>query len=180
MRPQPVPESEWQDILHCLEAVTAPYARVSEGAGAAPRPIVWFIAADTQESRERALKLFATPSTADDPPRTFAILADSVQRSNNPEGVRLAFTELILLAACDHLVLTPHSSFGEQAMAIAAKPGYYVKSVVPDAAQISYSALYEVRHNCLRTHTSLPSIEGFSDLIKRAACFHPDMVTLNF
>jgi len=95
-------------------------------------------------------------------------------------GVQRAFTELLILSAADHLLLTPGSSYGEQAMAIAGRPAYYVRSTLPNAPAITYGSLYTVRSNCVRTHTAVPSIEGFSKIISGAQCFHPDMVTLNF
>lgn len=102
-------------------------------------------------------------------------------RSNNAAGVQAALTELLLLSDSNNLLLTPGSSYGEQAMAINGRPGYYVRSTVPNHARITYQALVEVGpKNCYRIHTAQPSIEKFSQTIKKATCYHPDMYNLGF
>ena len=60
-------------------------------------------------------------------------------RSDNTLGVQAALAELLLLASSDHLLLTPASSYGEQAMAINGKPAYYVKSTVPKPPKVLLS-----------------------------------------
>jgi hypothetical protein len=64
--------------------------------------------------------------------------------------------------------------------AINGKPGYYVQSTTPETPRLPYKAVHKMSETCFRSHTSIPSIDSFSQMVSQAKCFHPDMVTLNF
>lgn len=185
-RPNPVPQSEWDDMLACVKAVSP--VMVKSSPSSSPPPVIVFVAADTGESRAKAaltLSSFTHVKTVNGEqlPVKVIFFGGEWKRSNNVEGVQAALAELLILSHSHTLVLTPHSSYGEQAMALNGRPAYYIRSDVPHAATITYTLKYMVPiagNNCLRTHTSQPSVEGFSDTIEHAKCYHPDMYSINY
>ena len=167
-RPQPVLDSEWADMVECAAAVVPRSFRTTSG-------LVVFVAADTDESRSKARALLSAKF-----PQARVVFYEQWLRSDNVPGVQAALTELLLLSECDNLILTPASSYGEQAQALAGKPGYYVKSPVPNPARIQYSNTHQIAPNCLRPYSSQPTVEHFSTTIKQASCYHPDMHGISF
>eukprot|EP00462_Mataza_sp_D1_P005383 CAMPEP_0175120590 /NCGR_PEP_ID=MMETSP0087-20121206/705_1 /TAXON_ID=136419 /ORGANISM="Unknown Unknown, Strain D1" /LENGTH=433 /DNA_ID=CAMNT_0016402053 /DNA_START=63 /DNA_END=1364 /DNA_ORIENTATION=+ len=163
LRPSPNQE-EWEHLLECAVKVVPQQHKATA---------IWYVAADTQETRDKALSTFSGDGKV-------VFYGDKWLRSNNPAGVKSALVELLLLAEADNRLLTPASSYGEQAMAIAGKPSYYIKSTVPRPPKIAYKALHPVTSHCFRTFTSQPSITGFSQQIEKARCYHPDMAVLSF
>ena len=167
-RPQPVGEDEWADMVSCVAAVV-PKAQMASG------DFVIFVAADTPQSRERAGRELSARF-----PRARVRFYETWLRSNTPAGVQAALTELLLLSQCDHLVLTPASSYGEQAQALHGHPGYWVRSSAPNPARIQFSVVHEVAPNCMRPYSTQPTVEFFSNTIKAASCYHPDMHGISF
>lgn len=172
-RPQPVLESEWTDMINCVvQALPAANEHDSDD-------VVIFLAADTAATRERATTLLRNAVQS----KQLTVLTyGDFKVSNTAEGVQAAFTELLLLSSCDTLVLTPQSSFGEQAMALSGVQAFYVRSDVPNAAQITYNQqhMHTVADRCLRSITTQPSIAGFNDMIASATCYHASMWTKQF
>jgi hypothetical protein len=160
-RPSPIPDTEWNKFLECAKAII-PNDKTN---------VIIFVAADTPESRLKAGQIFADYKV---------VFYDTWLRSNNAAGVQAALTELLLLSECNNLILTPHSSYGEQAQAINGKPAYFLKSIIPQTAPMSYTSTYQIAPQCLRVQTIQPSIEGFNDMLKTATCYHPDMYSLAF
>lgn len=167
-RPQPVLDSEWDDMVECAATVVPRAYRTSSA-------LVVFVAADTDESRSKARAMLGAKF-----PAARLAFYEQWQRSDNVPGVQAALTELLLLSECDNLILTPASSYGEQAQALAGKPGYYVRSVVPNPARVQYSNTHQIAKNCLRPYSSQPTVEHFSQTIQKASCYHPDMHGISF
>lgn len=167
-RPQPVGEDEWADMVGCVAAVV-PRSYLASG------DFAIFVAADTPESRERAARELAARF-----PAARVLFYETWLRSNSPAGVQAALAELLLLSRCDNLVLTPASSYGEQAQALNGRPGYWVRSSAPDPARIQFSVTHEVAKNCLRPYSTQPTVEFFSKTIRTASCYHPDMNGISF
>jgi hypothetical protein len=168
MRPQPIQSDEWEDMLGCVDAVLPRQYRSSSDLGI-------FVAADTPESREKAQQMLERKY-----PQAKVLFYEQWLRSNTPGGVQAALTELLLLSECDNLVLTPASSYGETAMSLHGKPGYFVRSTVPNPARIQFSVTHEIAKNCMRPYSIQPTIENFSKDIVRASCYHPDMHGISF
>jgi hypothetical protein len=170
MRPNmPVLDQEWDNLRRCAEAVVPAQHKHN---------VVWFVAADTQESREKAIQKLAKAGV-----RRIVAAGERTVRSNTVPGVQAALADLLILAECDNLVLTPSSSYGEQAMALSGKPAYFTRDAKAHGGrlpQLTYSALHEVVSSCYRTYTSQPSIQGMSEMLKKGTCFHADMISLAF
>ena len=185
MRP-PVQDHEWKDLVDCADAlvpsnikgVTKAVAHGAAKENMLKKKLFIFLAADLGETRTRATALLQERL----PGATIGSFKEWL-RSNNPAGVQAALTELLLLSETDLLLLTPQSSYGEQAMSIHGKPGFYIKSTVPNAPQLQYIAREENIGgipNCVKVFSSQPSIEGFREMIKRAKCYQPEMASSNF
>ncbi len=185
MRP-PVQDHEWKDLVDCTDALVPSNIKgvsraVAHGAAKEnelKNKLFIFLAADLGETRTRATNLLQERL-----PGATIVSFKEWLRSNTPAGVQAALTELLLLSETDLLLLTPQSSYGEQAMSIHGKPGFYVKSTVANAPQLQYVAREENIGgvpNCVKVFSSQPSIEGFRNMIKRAKCYHPEMASANF
>lgn len=164
-RPQPVLDKEWAAMLECGQLITQ----------ASARNPVWFVAADTEESRQQALELFGQGRVR------IVYQGSSVVRSNTVAGVQAALADLIILSKADNLLLTPESSYGEQAMVLNGKPGYYTRLEDVYVGKMPYMT-YTHYHNalptpgaCMRISTSQPSVHHLAEIMQEASCYHPDM-----
>ena len=174
-RPQPVRDDEWEDMVHCVRAVIPKHLQTAPSPSSLAQSLDIFVAADTDESRQRAQIELSRLM-----PHARILSYETWQRSNSPGGVQAAYAELLLLSSCDHLILSPASSYSEQAQVLHGKPGYWIRSTVPNPARIQFSVTHEISKNCLRPYSIQPSIEYFSKTIQKAACYHPDMHAISF
>eukprot|EP00960_Hanusia_phi_P060605 764557-Hanusia_phi.AAC.1 len=159
-------DTDWDHFAGCANLL-------EKSAGKLEDETVWFIATDTQSTRDEVMRRFPNSS------KKIFFFNDRFQRANSLSGVKQALVDLIILVSADARVLTPASSYSEFAYIMSKEnsDNVFVHSTNSNAPSMTYGKYHKLSPWCWTPTVKEPSVHELRQIIHlhRHSCNFSDL-----